>query len=129
MTSTADIWKETRTDELTIQLDGIFTAESALNLIGAVYDTQPERRRFCVDSENLQGVEPLGQFVLHGLLHQFADMTKRIRFKGKFSDRLHPPTLRTERTACLSGCGCTGKCVVCRCAIQATETATQAMAA
>ncbi len=123
MTSTADIWKETRSDELTIQLEGIFTAESALKLVGAVYDRQPGGHQYCIDSENLQEVAPLGQFVLHGILHQFGDMAARLRFKGKFSHKLRPPALRAGVPARLthshSGCYCVGRCVTCKCAAKA----------
>ncbi len=123
MKSSAGIRKEIRKDELTIQLEGIITAESALQLVGALHDRQPGGHQYCIDSENLQEVAPLGRFVLHGFLHQFGDMAARLRFKDKFSHKLRPPALRAGVPArlshCHSGCHCVGRCVTCKCAAKA----------
>ncbi|MFP4396827.1 MAG: hypothetical protein ACLFPY_01945 [Desulfonatronovibrio sp.] len=101
---------------LHIRLEGVFDQYSAASLGQVLLKEEPDCHRFFIDTNGLRRVEPVGAEALHALMRHSSDLTSRIIFKGS-NGRI----MATEGQLVLiarqaHGCGCAGKCKVCKCA-------------
>ena len=101
---------------LHIRLEGIFDRQGASYLAEALQKEEGQCGRFFIDTEKLSAVEPLGAADLHAWLASRAGLTSRIYYKGRNGQQMAVQGQRVLRSKPAHGCGCSGKCTVCKCA-------------
>ena len=106
---------------LHVRLEGVLDFSSATSLALVLREEAEACRKFFINTEGLERVEPLGASTLRTFMTEFAhnsaeDSSSRIYFKGKNGDQIAMEGQRVLRTKPVSGCKCSGKCKVCKCA-------------
>ena len=115
MSSAFQIKTIKRSDLLYVQLEGVFDGGAALVLMMLLQEQRAHCQVLEIDTEHLERVEPLGLFVLHGQLRQFADVRAALQVTGKYSRRMLPFDYPGPQATDDHACECNGKCVVCHC--------------
>jgi hypothetical protein len=101
---------------LHLQLEGIFDGGSAMALTAALHEHHAKCNRLFINTEKLERIEPIGTTVLQAFMRQFPGVSERVYYKGKNGKHMALDGQRVLRVKPLQGCGCSGKCTVCRCA-------------
>ena len=106
---------------LHVRLEGVLDPNSATSLALVMREEAAVCRKFFINTEGLERVDPSGASTLRTFMREFArhcaeDERSRIFFKGKNVDQVAMEGQRVLRTKPASGCGCSGKCKVCKCA-------------
>ncbi|WP_156932851.1 hypothetical protein [Desulfonatronum lacustre] len=106
---------------LHVRLEGILDTNSATSLALVLREEAATCRKFFINTEDLERVEPLGASALRTFMTEFAqntaeDVSTRIYFKGKNGAQVAMEGQRVLQTKPSSGCKCSGKCKVCKCA-------------
>lgn len=101
---------------LHLRLEGIFNGESALALTALLHQRQGACKRLFIDTDKLHRVEEFGTDVFHSFLRRHGEFSRRIYFKGKNGMHMALEGQRVLRVKSHHGCGCSGKCKVCKCA-------------
>ncbi len=101
---------------LHLRLEGVFNGESALALTALLHQRQSVCNRLFIDTDKLHRVETFGTEVFHSFLRRYDKVSERIYFKGKNGTRMALDGQRVIRVKPDHGCGCSGKCTVCKCA-------------
>ena len=106
---------------LHVRLEGVLDPKSATSLALVLREEAAACRKFFINTEGLERVEPLGASTLRTFMREFEqhsaeDVGRRIYFKGKNGAQVAMEGQRVLQTKPASGCKCSGKCKVCKCA-------------
>jgi hypothetical protein len=106
---------------LHVRLEGVLDPISATSLALVLREEAAVCRKFFINTEGLERVEPQGASTLRTFMREFEqhsaeDASRRIYFKGKNGSQVAMEGQRVLQTKPASGCKCSGKCKVCKCA-------------
>lgn len=101
---------------LHLRLEGVFDGDSALVLSALLRERHTECDRLFIDTDRLQGVESFGADLFRLFLREYLEFSRRVYFKGRNGIQMALEGQRVLRIKPHHGCGCSGKCKVCKCA-------------
>lgn len=101
---------------LHLHLEGVFDGDFAVALSALLRERHAECHRLFIDTDSLQRVEPCGADLFRSFLRDYFGVSRRVYFKGKNGAQMALEGQRVLRLKPHHGCGCSGKCKVCKCA-------------